>query len=94
MYLDSTGAVIDESNADRVGVYKVDVDASPELASRFGVRSIPTLVVFKAGQPVETLVGVVTRGQVSGVGECRRQPFSQPATNKAGSAGNQSAFAP
>ena len=64
------GPVLDqlaEDYADRVGVYKVDVDASPELASRFGVRSIPTLVVFKAGQPVETLVGLVTRGQLSGV---------------------------
>lgn len=56
-----------EDYADRVGVFKVDVDASPDLASRFGVRSIPTLVLFKDGKPVETLVGVVTRGQVSGV---------------------------
>lgn len=56
-----------EDYADRVGVFKVDVDASPDLASRFGVRSIPTLVLFKDGKPVETLVGVVTRGQLSGV---------------------------
>ena len=56
-----------EDYADRVGVFKVDVDASPDLASRFGVRSIPTLVLFKDGEPVETLVGVVTRGQLSGV---------------------------
>jgi thioredoxin 1 len=56
-----------EDYADRIGVFKVDVDASPDLASRFGVRSIPTLVLFKDGKPVETLVGVVTRGQLSGV---------------------------
>ena len=56
-----------EDYADRVVVFKVDVDASPDLASRFGVRSIPTLVLFKDGKPVETLVGVVTRGQLSGV---------------------------
>ncbi len=64
------GPVVDqlaEDYAERIGVYKVDVDANPELASRYGVRSIPTLVVFKDGQPVETLVGVVTRGQLSGV---------------------------
>jgi thioredoxin-like negative regulator of GroEL len=31
------------------------------------VRSIPTLVVFKEGRPVETLVGVVTLGQLDGM---------------------------
>jgi thioredoxin 1 len=56
-----------EDYADRIGILKVDVDASPDLASRFSVRSISTLVLFKDGKPVETLVGVVTRGQVSGV---------------------------
>ena len=56
-----------EDYADRVGVFKVDVDASPDLATRFGVRSIPTLLVFNNGKPVKTLVGVVTRGQLSGV---------------------------
>ena len=64
------GPVIDqlaEAYANRIGVYKVDVDMSPELASRFGVRSIPTLVVFKDGEPVETVVGVVTLGQLNGL---------------------------
>jgi thioredoxin 1 len=64
------GPVLDqiaEDYANRVDVYKVDVDTSPELASRFGVRSIPTLVVFKDGQPVETVVGVVTLGQINGL---------------------------
>jgi thioredoxin 1 len=64
------GPVIDqlaEAYANRIGVYKVDVDMSPELASRFGVRSIPTLVVFKDGEPVESVVGVVTLGQLNGL---------------------------
>ena len=64
------GPVIDqlaEAYANRIGVYKVDVDTSPELASRFGVRSIPTLVVFKDGEPVESVVGVVTLGQLNGL---------------------------
>jgi thioredoxin 1 len=64
------GPVLDqiaEDYANRVDVYKVDVDTSPELASRFGVRSIPTLVVFKDGEPVETVVGVVTLGQINGL---------------------------
>ena len=66
------GPVVDQfanDYADRVDVYKVDVDSSPELAVRFGVRSIPTLVLFKDGAPVETLVGVVTKGQLGGLVE-------------------------
>ena len=42
-------------------IRKVDVDANNDLAARFGIRSIPTLMVFKNGEPVETLVGVQSR---------------------------------
>jgi thioredoxin 1 len=42
----------------RVLVGKVNVDEEPELARRFGVMSIPTVVVLKNGQEVERLVGV------------------------------------
>ena len=64
------GPVVDQladEYVDRIGVYKVDVDASPELAKRFDIRSIPTLLIFKEGKPVESLVGVVTRSQLTGV---------------------------
>ena len=37
---------------------KVDVDSEPDLARRFGVMSIPTVVVLKNGQEVDRLVGV------------------------------------
>jgi len=40
-----------------IKVCKVNVDEEPELASRFGVMSIPTLVVFKNGQIVNQAVG-------------------------------------
>lgn len=43
--------------ADRVQIVKVDVDANPEAASRFGIRSIPTLFVFKNGEKVDTVIG-------------------------------------
>lgn len=39
-------------------VAKVNVDENPEIAWQFRVMSIPTLIVFKDGQPVETMVGV------------------------------------
>ena len=42
----------------RVLVGKVNVDEEPELARRFGVMSIPTVVVLKNGQEVDRLVGV------------------------------------
>ncbi len=40
-------------------VVKVDVDANGELADRFGVKSIPTLLLFNAGECVDRLVGKV-----------------------------------
>ncbi|WP_251231617.1 thioredoxin [Adlercreutzia aquisgranensis] len=44
--------------AGRARVVKVDIDASPDIASRYGVMSVPTLVVFQGGQPVRQAVGV------------------------------------
>jgi thioredoxin 1 len=38
---------------------KVDVDAEPELAERYGIRSIPTLIVFRDGEAVAAQTGVV-----------------------------------
>lgn len=43
--------------AGKVKVGKLDVDENPETASKYGVMSIPTVFVFKNGQPVKTLVG-------------------------------------
>jgi len=39
-------------------VYQVDVDDQQELASAFGVMSLPTVFVFRAGEPLEKLVGL------------------------------------
>ncbi|MEG0070522.1 MAG: thioredoxin [Raoultibacter sp.] len=38
-------------------VYKIDVDQSPDIASRYSVMSVPTLIVFKDGQPAQQAVG-------------------------------------
>ncbi len=53
--------IIDEfaqANPDKVKVGKVNVDEQPELAARFGVMSIPTAILFRAGEAVDTRVGV------------------------------------
>lgn len=50
---------VSESMADTVKVCKVDVDTNNELAARYNVRGIPTLLLFKNGQQVETKVGAV-----------------------------------
>lgn len=41
----------------RADIVKVDTDAEAALAARYGVRSLPTLMLFRDGQPVETLIG-------------------------------------
>lgn len=43
---------------------KVDVDAEPSLAARFGIRSIPTLLVLRDGQPVAAQAGLVQARQL------------------------------
>jgi thioredoxin 1 len=48
--------------AGRATIAKVDVDKYPDLQARFGIRAIPTLIVFKNGQPVNTITGVKSKG--------------------------------
>jgi len=40
---------------------KINVDDQPELAAQFGVMSIPTLILFKDGQPVDKMVGLQSK---------------------------------
>ena len=43
-------------------VAKLDVDASPNVAMKYGVRSIPALIFFKGGEPVDQIIGAVPKG--------------------------------
>ena len=45
-----------EANPGRVA--KVNVDDAPEIASKFGISSIPTVIVFQNGKPAEVMVGL------------------------------------
>lgn len=45
-------------------VGKVDVDNCPDLAQKFGVMSIPTLILFKDGQPVDKRIGYMPKNEL------------------------------
>lgn len=50
---------------DRVKIAKVNIDENPELAAQFGVRSIPTLMLFKDGQVADMKVGAAPKTALS-----------------------------
>jgi len=45
----------------KVKVGKVDIDANGQLANQFAIQAIPTIIIFKDGQAVETLVGIQSK---------------------------------
>jgi thioredoxin 1 len=51
--------------AGRAKVVKVDVDREGELATRYGVMSIPALLVFKGGKVVDSMVGAAPKAQIA-----------------------------
>lgn len=60
------GPVLDEiaDEYDNIKVGKINIDEQQELAIRFGVMSIPTLMYFKGGEAAETLVGLRSKEQL------------------------------
>ncbi len=55
---------LDEQLGDKVKICKLDVDDEPAIAQRFGVMSIPTLMVFRNGEMISKEVGVHTVEQL------------------------------
>lgn len=55
-----------EEYASSLKVAKLDVDQNPQTMTKFGVQSIPTLILFKDGQPVERLVGYMPKDRLVG----------------------------
>lgn len=53
--------------ADKLKVVKVNVDDNPDTSSRYGVMSIPTMILFKEGAPVETIVGFRKKPELSAI---------------------------
>ena len=54
-------------NTSEVQMYTMDVDLNRDVAISLGIRSVPTIKVFNAGQIVETKVGVLSEGQIKGL---------------------------
>jgi thioredoxin 1 len=52
--------------AGKITVAKLNVDENPELAQSLDVMSIPTMMMFKGGQPISRLVGLSTKERLSG----------------------------
>lgn len=61
------GPVLEEianENSDKVQIAKVNVDDFKELAANYGIRSIPTMLLFKNGQVQSTLVGNLPKSEI------------------------------
>jgi thioredoxin 1 len=55
---------IADENPGKIKIAKLNVDDNPDIARRFDVMSIPTMIVFKDGQPDKRMVGAKGKGQL------------------------------
>lgn len=63
------GPVVEELSSDFAGkavVGKVDVDSNPGISTKYGIRNIPTLLIFKGGEIVDKQVGAVPKSVLAG----------------------------
>ena len=51
---------------ERVDIVKLNIDENPEAPGRYGVRGIPTMILFKNGEPAATKVGAEPKGRIQG----------------------------
>lgn len=56
---------IADEYAGKLKIAKVDVDANPDIPPKFGIRGIPTLIVFKGGNAEATKVGALSKSQLT-----------------------------
>lgn len=59
------GPILDElSDEVTTKITKVNVDDYPNIAADYGIRSIPTMIIFKDGEKVEQLIGLMQKGAI------------------------------
>lgn len=63
--LSPTVDAIAEKYADNARVVKVNVDDNPSISQRYGIKGIPTLILFKAGKEEERVVGATSKEAIS-----------------------------
>jgi thioredoxin 1 len=73
---------IARSFAGRLRVGKCDVDGEQELAARLGVRSMPTLIIWRDGQVVGQIVGAVPRAKIEALVESVLATTSAPVSQR------------
>ena len=56
---------IAEENKDKVKIYKMNIDENPMTPQRYGIRGIPTIMIFKNGDLAATNVGVLTKSELT-----------------------------
>jgi thioredoxin 1 len=57
---------ISEELGDQVMIAKLNIDDHPDTPSKYGVRGIPTMILFKNGEVVDTKVGAAPKAQIKG----------------------------
>lgn len=62
--LEPTMEKISNTYEGKVSVYSVDIDNNPALAAKNGVMSVPTLILYKDGRPVDRVVGLISEGDL------------------------------
>jgi thioredoxin 1 len=55
---------IDTDFADRLTIAKINIDENPNTPTKYGVRGIPTLMIFKDGQVAATKIGALPKGKL------------------------------
>lgn len=63
-------------HAGKLRIVKINVDENPQVSQNFSVRSIPTLMLFQNGRPVDTMVGALPKGQLN----ARLSPHLKPSS--------------
>ena len=49
---------------DKIKVVKINIDENPNIPNKYGIQSIPTMIIFKKGEPISTKIGTAIKSEV------------------------------